>query len=170
MQQYNPRVHHQILILFWMWSLALEQVGDNTNTMLNGIQCCSSAWEQIVNGDDVYIFDNIVRIPFTIGGAPALISNLGRARLPGHKLNMLTNTGGQNLVRVSGGVSVQLSLIGTHNATSSLCSPPPPLPATNGAVPTLSMYWHLCLLPSGCESAAIGKRRTNEEGGIPQLQ
>lgn len=52
MQQYNPRVHHQILILLWMWSLALEQVGDNTNTMLNGIPCYSSAWEQTVNGDD----------------------------------------------------------------------------------------------------------------------
>lgn len=76
-----------------------------------------------MNDADVYIFDNIVRTPFTIRGAPALISSLRRARLPGHKLNMLTNTGGQNLLRVSGGVSVQLSLISTHDSTFSVCFP-----------------------------------------------
>lgn len=85
-----------------------------------------------------------MRIPFTISRAPALISSLRRARLLGHKLNMLTNTGGQNLILVSGGVSVQLSLVGTHHSTSSL-SLLPPQPAMSGAVPAPSMHWHLCL-------------------------
>ncbi len=42
----------------------------------------------------------------------------------------------------------------------------PPLPATNGAVPTVSVYWHLCLLLSGCEITAMGKRWTNEGGTL----
>lgn len=104
-----------------MWNLALEQVGDNMFP-----QHCSigftSTWGEILWMAVMFIHLIILWEPYSLSVENQPLSpNLRRTRLPGHKLNMLTNTGGLTLIHVSGGVSVQLSL--AHNSLSSLGSP-----------------------------------------------
>lgn len=104
-----------------MWNLALELVGDNMFP-----QHCSigftSAWGQILWMAVMFIYLIILWEPYSpsVENQP-LSPSLRRTRLPGHKLNMLTNTGGLTLIHVSGGVSAQLSL--ARNSLSPLCSP-----------------------------------------------
>lgn len=117
----------------------------------------------LVRGGGVYKFDNIVRTPIHHQWSTSPYLQFRSARLPGHKLNMLTNTGGQIRAMspgvflcswASSALTIQLLLSAPPFACYYWCSP--------NSVRVLTPY----LLPSGCEVATFGNRWTNEEGGM----